>query len=116
MAIDYIGGLQIEALSPANLAQWYSEKIGFPLTLEHEGGFYGSIETAGGSLHMSVIPTQNPFQFSKNISFTFHVNDFEDYVAGLKSKGLNPVQEMETPNGKFAFFNDPEDNKIGIWG
>jgi len=51
-----------------------------------------------------------------NISLTFHVDDFDDYLGNLKLKGIIPIQKMEDNEGEFTFFNDPENYKIGIWG
>jgi len=49
------------------------------------------------------------------MSLKFHVDDFDDYLGNLKLKGIIPIHKIEGNEGNFAFFNDPENNKIGIW-
>jgi predicted enzyme related to lactoylglutathione lyase len=47
----------------------------------------------------------------------FVVSDIEDIFARLKSKGVEVDERgvQETPEGKFAWFLDPEKNKIELW-
>lgn len=113
--IDYVGGIQIEAENPKYLADWYSNKFGLTIEMEYEGGYYGGFTGKSVSLHIGIIPSKND-KGNSNISLTFHVDDFNGFLGNLKSNGIIPLQTMEDNEGKFAFFNDPENNKIGIWG
>jgi len=113
--IDYVGGIQIEAKNPKALAEWYSNSFGLTIEMEYEGGYYGGFTGENVSLHIGIIPGKN-LKGQSNISLTFHVDDFNCYLDNLKSKGLVPLQTMDDNEGKFAFFKDPENNKIGIWG
>lgn len=113
--INYVGGIQIEARNPKSLAEWYTDKFGLEIGMEYNGGYYGGFTSDDLSLHIGITPGKGDERES-TISLTFHVDDFAAYLAMLKSKGIIPIQTMEDGEGQFAFFNDPENNKIGIWG
>ena len=114
--IKYVGGIQIESLNPELLASWYTDKFGIDMTMQHGGGFYGGFKSDQGAVHLGIIQTQNPFQFDKNISITFRVDDFQAYLEMIRKNGVEPTSQAETSDGHFAFFADPEGNRVGIWG
>lgn len=113
--IDYIGGIQIEAKDPKSLAEWYSNKFGLEIKMEYEGGYYGGFTGKYIALHIGIIPEKN-LGGNSNIALTFHVDNFSAYLDRLKSNGIIPIKTDKDNEGRFAFFNDPENNKIGIWG
>ena len=113
MAIDRLGSIQIEALRPDELVEWYRQVLGISLSMEHEGGFYGAFDFG---LHFAIVPTQSPFQFAKNMVLTFHVSDFAADIERIKASGIEPSDVTDTGEGRFAFFTDPEGNRVGIWG
>jgi predicted enzyme related to lactoylglutathione lyase len=114
--IEYVGGIEIRSGSPETLARWYTEKFGLAATFEYEGGYYGIIDTPAGPLHFGMTPRKDGAGFDKNVALTFRVSDFSAYLAQLEAAGLQPVQEMEDQEGRFAVFHDPEDNELLIWG
>lgn len=83
--------------------------------MECEGKYYGGFTGGSVSLRIGIVSAKD-IKGNGTISLTFHVDDFNNYLDDLKSKGIIPLQTMEDNEGKFAFFNDLENNEIGIWG
>jgi hypothetical protein len=96
------------------------------LTWDHQGesgygqaDIYISFRQKDGSwlsaINIGIIPV-NGMKGKSNNSLTFRVDNFNGYLHNLKSNGIFSLQTMEDNEGKIAFFNDPENNKIGLWG
>src|SRR4051812_7405699 len=69
------------------LADWY-KKLGFDMHFS-EGVYWGTIKTQSGPPYIGIHAkkTNAPNEDSKNISLTFHVNDFDVYVSMLEKRG-----------------------------
>lgn len=115
--IEYVGGIEIHADEPESLANWYTEKFGLKATSEYKGGYYGVMNTPAGPLHFGMTPREDGAATpDRNISLTFRVSDFSDYLLQLKDVGLHPDREIKDEEGRFAIFHDPEGNELLIWG
>jgi predicted enzyme related to lactoylglutathione lyase len=115
--LDYVGGLVIQAKDPRRLAQWYSEKFGLLMGVEYDGGIYGGFRNDTVSFHFGIVPAKDRSRSGEGgVAITFHVDDFEGYVAELTERGLKPVGEAHDEEGHFAIYRDPEGHELTIWG
>lgn len=116
--LDYVGGLVIQAKHPRDLARWYSEKFGLLMGVEYDGGIYGGFRTDAMSFHFGIVPGKRHSKSNEveDVGITFHVDDFQGYLAELKERGLEPVGEAHDEEGDFAVYRDPEGHKLTIWG
>lgn len=116
--LDYVGGLVIQARNPRDLARWYSEKFGILMGVELNGGIYGGFRSDTASFHFGIIPRKGRVRSdeAERVGITFHVDDFEGYVAELKSRGLEPAGEAHDEEGHFAVYRDPEGHELTVWG
>jgi predicted enzyme related to lactoylglutathione lyase len=116
--LDYVGGLVIPARNPRNLARWYSEKFGLLMGVEYDGGIYGGFRSDVVSFNFGIVPRKGRSKSDEGggVGITFHVDDFEGYVADLKERGLEPVGEAHDEEGHFAVYRDPEGHELTIWG
>lgn len=116
--LDYVGGLVIQARNPRDLARWYSEKFGLLVGVEFDGCLYGGFRNDAVSFHFGIVPRkgQSELREGESVKITFHVDDFAEYVAELKARGLQPVGEAHDEEGHFAVYRDPEGHELTIWG
>lgn len=113
----YVGAISINACQDAKvLADWYA-RLGIE-TKEMGGGYYGKLDTASGTVAFGIHAKQAdaPAKSSASISVTFHVDNFDERLAALKSKGLTPEKIESDPFGRFAHFHDPDGNAVTLWG
>lgn len=114
--IDYISKIIIEASNPKKLAEWYTHKFGLSIKLEFQGEFHGGFRNNGMSFYIEIIPSNKKEKKVSNISLTFHVNNFKEYVHNLKLKHVIPYKTEFSHEGNYAFYRDLENNKIAILG
>lgn len=119
MSVRGIGGIFFKSKDPKKLQDWYVENLG--LKPDADGYIYfmwSDLKKPGYTL-WGPFPDDtkyfNPSESSWMVNFV--VADIEDIVASLKSKGVEVDERgvQETPEGKFAWFLDPEKNKIELW-
>ncbi|HEX6508529.1 MAG TPA: VOC family protein [Chloroflexota bacterium] len=116
--LEYVGGLVLPARKPRDLARWYSEKFGIIMGVEYQGGIYGGFSHGDVSFHFGIVPRKDGDKSSGGggVGITFHVDDFEGYVADLQKRGLKPVGEAHDEEGHFAVYRDPEGYELTVWG
>lgn len=115
--LDYVGGLVIQARDPRRLAQWYSEKLGLLMGVELDGVIYGGFRTDHVSFHFGIMAAKGRSRSADGgVAITFHVDNFQEYVAELRARGLVPVGEAHDEDGHFALYRDPEGHDVTIWG
>lgn len=113
--IDYIGKIIIEAENPKALAEWYTNKFGLIVDLEFRGEFHGGFTSENHRLYIEITPISN-VNAKNNISLIFHVDNYKEYLHNLKTRFVIPYTTESNHEGTFAFFRDPENNKIAIMG
>lgn len=110
MAVELFAGVPV-ADYPGALA-WYETLFGGPPT------YVVSDSEALWELtpHGSVVVEHRP----ERPGHAFHVifvDDFDDRLAAIAARGLEPVERETYGNGvRKAIFRDPEGNEIGIGG
>jgi predicted enzyme related to lactoylglutathione lyase len=115
--ILYVGAISINPSQDAKvLADWYA-RLGIE-TKEFQGGYYGKIETAAGTVAFGIHPKKAdaPTKSSASVSVVFRVENFEESQAALKAKGLSPESTEGDSYGQFAHFHDPDGNEVTLWG
>ena len=114
--ILYVGSISINPSQDAKvLADWYS-KFGIE-TKEFKGGYYGKFDTAAGLFVFGIHPKKAdaPTKSSASVSVVYRVENFEESLSALKSKGLTPESVEKDSSGQFAHFHDPDGNEVTIW-
>lgn len=117
--IEYLGGLTLCANDPKALANWYTHTFGVPVDHEYHGMYYGTLKFKDVAFNLGIHPVSAKCQKPpKGLALTFHVDSFDRYLAKLAANGLSPYKPTEDggPMGKFAYFLDPEQNEVAIWG
>ncbi len=115
--IAYVGAISINPCQDAKvLADWYA-KFGLE-TKEMYGGYYGSLDTPAGQFVFGIHPKKKdaPAKSSASVAIVLRVENFDDALAALKAKGLEPEKTEEDKMGRFAHFHDPDGNKVSLWG
>jgi predicted enzyme related to lactoylglutathione lyase len=115
--ILYVGAISINPCQDAKvLADWYS-RFGIE-TKEFKGGYYGKFETAAGLFVFGIHQKKAdaPAKCTASVSVVYRVENFEESLSSLKSKGLVPDKTEKDPTGQFAHFHDPDGNEVTIWG
>jgi predicted enzyme related to lactoylglutathione lyase len=109
-----VGSIAIESCNDAKaLADWYS-RFGIQ-TKEEAGTYYGTLDTAAGPFVFGIHSDASK-KCSDNISVTYRVENLDASLAMLKSKGIIPDLPIDKGEfGQFAYFHDPEGNKVSIW-
>ena len=114
-----IGGVFFKSKDPKKLEKWYIEHLG--LKPDDEGYIYfkwSGLKSPGYTLWGPFPETTKYFEPSQSSwMINFVVSDIDKTVEHLKSKGveLDDKGVQETPEGRFAWFMDPEGNKIELW-
>src|SRR6476646_8943540 len=89
--ILYVGAISINPCQDAKiLADWYT-RFGIE-TKEFKGGYYGKLNTAAGLFAFGIHPKKAdaPNKCSAGVSVVYRVENFEESLSALKSKGLLP--------------------------
>mgnify|MGYP000300697970 CR=1 FL=1 len=113
-----VAAIVLESLDPSRLAAWYRRHFAFVLDLEHEGGVFGTFETADGGFRFGLKPFLATPDAPKlrSVALTFRVDDIEAMIAHLQQEGLAPDVNRSTEGESYASVRDPEENIITLWG
>ena len=116
-----IGGVFIKTKDPVKLQKWYEENLGIEPNYEGYIIFHwkdlgkkpGKAYTLWGLFPQDTDyfePSENPFMLN------FLVRDLDGLLEDLREKGIK-VQDkiVEHQEGRFAWFIDPEGNKVELW-
>ena len=115
--ILYVGALSIEPCQDAKvLADWYAQ-LGIE-TKAMQGMYFAKIETAAGTMSFAIHrkKADAPSKSSASVAIVFRVENLDESLAAAKAKGLSPESTESDPFGKFAYFHDPDGNKVTLWG
>ena len=111
-----VGGIFLRARDPEVLKNWYVQTLGVPLTSDGYPGFDGP-EAAGMTI-FACFPEDTGYfgEQTQRVMVNFRVDSLDEVVARLTEAGarVDPKQES-FPYGKFAWFWDPEGNRVELW-
>ena len=110
-----IGGVFLKAKDPKGLTAWYVETLGIPLT-------YGFTAFEGPESHGTTTFSffaEDSAHFGEGgqrAMVNFRVDSLEEVLARLEAAKarIDPKRE-EADFGKFAWFWDPEGNRVELW-
>lgn len=109
LGIDHVTVTTPEELVDEVLA-WYSNTLGLTRLDKDGGTTVGWFEVGSHQLHLLLDPHNPP----KNSHFCLEVDDFEGFVATLRSNGCHIEQAAQIPGRKRCFTRDPAGNSIEI--
>ena len=117
--------MRMQAALPAmdfeRAKRFYGETLGFQAEID---GPSAVMYSSGGGTRFVVFPSPNPNR-GGHTQASWAVDDIESVVSDLKSRGvvfedydfptLKTVESIaEVPNGRAAWFKDPEGNMLGL--
>jgi predicted enzyme related to lactoylglutathione lyase len=110
-----VGGVFFRAKDPKGLHAWYVQHLGIPLT---DG--YTSFEgpEAQGTTAFSFFPEDTKYfgEGTQQAMFNFRVDALDEVLEQITAAGarVDPKQE-DYGFGRFAWFWDPEGNRVELW-
>jgi glyoxylase I family protein len=115
-AVTGIGGFFFRSSNPEELANWYLDNFGINL-VPTDYGVKPWTQEAGATVFAPFPKDTDYFgDAGKNWMINFRVSGLDEFVAGLKGKGIEVKVDPENyPNGRFARLRDPEGNPIELW-
>lgn len=101
---------------PEALATWYQRNLEMPIVHRYAGNVF--VRASDGSM-LELIPSEgDPVATAMKTPGIRHiaikVDDFDEGVKDLESKGIEIVQFVEAGPNRLAFFLDPEGNILHL--
>ncbi|EHR52752.1 lactoylglutathione lyase family protein [Saccharomonospora marina XMU15] len=110
MATDLFAGIPVKDYEAA--LAWYEQLFGSPPTF-----VASDTEVVWELAEHRCIAIEHVPERAGNAMNTVFVDDFDDRVAAIESRGLTPVKRETYGNGaRKALYRDPDGNEIGIGG
>ena len=112
-----IGGLFFRAHDPEALNRWYGEHLGVVMLESRTYDDPGWFQDRGECVFSAVdLDSQLPGPLEKSWCINFRVDDLDGVVENLRAAGISVEPDAEPyPNGRFAWLEDPEGNRIQLW-
>ncbi|MFT7621345.1 MAG: putative enzyme related to lactoylglutathione lyase [Myxococcota bacterium] len=108
--------LMIRANDVDRVARFYAEVLGVSMDLQQDGGRYGELEMAGGTVRFGVVPRpENMPQGAPTLAITWRVVDLADCVERLADLGVTVRSLLSDETGSYVFLRDPEGNEVGLF-
>jgi predicted enzyme related to lactoylglutathione lyase len=111
-----VGGVFLRAADPEKLHAWYEEHLGVKRTEDGAFAFFSE-----GPREMTVFAffPQDTDYFGpgkQQAMVNFRVDDLDVVLEKLRAAGadIDPKRE-DYDYGRFAWFNDPEGNRVELW-
>jgi len=112
-----IGGFFFRARDAEALNQWYGEHLGVIMlasrTYEDPGWFQDRGECVFSAVDSD---SKLPGPLAQTWCINFRVDDLEGMIDKLRAEGVFVTPDPGPyPNGRFAWLEDPEGNRIQLW-
>jgi len=107
----------IASPSPAKLAQWYVDHLGFRINFEYDGNYF--VRAANGAM-LEIIPSEGTRAQQKMRDegirhLAIEVTDFDAAHAALRAKGVNFTGQPYVNQGnRLVFFTDCDGNFLHL--
>ena len=107
----------IASPSPAKLAQWYVDHLGFRINFEYDGNYF--VRAANGAM-LEIIPSEGARADQKMRDegirhLAIEVKDFDAAHASLKAQGVNFTGQPYVNQGnRLVFFTDCDGNFVHL--
>ena len=112
-----IGGFFFRAHDPEALNRWYGEHLGVVMLESRTYDDPGWFQDRGECVFAAVDPDSKlPGPPEMSWCINFRVDDLDGMVETLRAEGIPVEPDPERyPNGRFAWLEDPERNRIQLW-
>jgi len=112
-----IGGFFFRARDPDALNRWYGEHLGVIMLESRTYDDPGWFQDRGECVFSALDPDSKlPGPMDKAWCINFRVDDLDGMVGKLRGEGISVEPDLERyPNGRFAWLEDPEGNRIQLW-
>jgi len=107
----------IASPSPAKLAQWYVDHLGFRINFEYDGNYF--VRAQNGAM-LEIIPSEGARAEQKMRDegirhLAIQVTDFDAVHAALKAQGVNFTGQPYVNQGnRLVFFTDCDGNFVHL--
>jgi len=107
----------IASPSPAKLAQWYVDHLGFRINFEYDGNYF--VRAQNGAM-LEIIPSEGPRAEQKMRDegirhLAIQVADFDAAHAALQAQGVNFTGQPYVNQGnRLVFFTDCDGNFVHL--
>ncbi len=107
----------IASPSPAKLAQWYVDHLGFRINFEYDGNYF--VRAANGAM-LEIIPSEGARADQKMRDegirhLAIQVTDFDAAHAALQAQGVNFTGQPYVNQGnRLVFFTDCDGNFVHL--
>jgi glyoxylase I family protein len=107
----------IASPSPAKLAQWYVDHLGFRINFEYDGNYF--VRAANGAM-LEIIPSEGARAEQKMRDegirhLAIQVSDFDAAHASLQKQGVNFTGQPYVNQGnRLVFFTDCDGNFVHL--
>lgn len=113
-----VGGVFFKAKDPKALAAWYRDVLGLPVQAWGGAMLRYDAPEHPPMVVWSAFPASTQYFAPSTADFmiNYAVDDMDALVARLTDKGVVVLKRSDNdPNGRFAWIQDPEGNKIELW-
>jgi catechol-2,3-dioxygenase len=109
-----LGGVVLFADHADTLAHWYERTLGLFFT--REPGSHEWWSEVGGGPAFAIHQAKHPLGHDRrHCEITWRVTDLDVFLEHLAEMGITAEERQETPDGDFAWLDDPEGNRIELW-
>ncbi len=114
-----VGGVFFKSKDRDALGQWYKDTLGFDVDASYGGSSFSHEQSPTGACTVWG-PFKSDTEYfepsKKNFMINLIVDDLEECLKQVQANGGQLVGDpCEESYGKFAWFIDPEGNKIELW-
>lgn len=120
--ITNIGAVMIYANDPEMLARWYATHLGLGIAYNQSNKrYFGEVgerrgENAAPVIQFGIYPAESKLAAEHHaIMVNYEVDDFDGFLAQLRSKGVEVEEVVDEGWARFAYVTDPEGNRIEFW-
>jgi predicted enzyme related to lactoylglutathione lyase len=113
-----VGGVFFKSPRPRRLARWYAKHLGIGLEMPAATTFKPRDMPEGGLTVWSVFPSATSYFGPSRKPFMINlvVDDLDAALEQVRRGGARIVgRAKEYPYGRFAWFLDPDRNKVELW-
>ncbi len=114
LAVLGLGGVVLYADQADRLAAWYEKHLGIFFNREPDSHEWRA--RLAGDVDFAINQTKHPIgQGRRHCETIWAVEDLDNFIEKLAEDGLTIDERQEGPDGDFAWFHDPEGNRIELF-
>jgi predicted enzyme related to lactoylglutathione lyase len=108
-----IGGVVLYADHADALTHWYEQHLGLFFTREPDSHEWWC-DLPGSAF--AIFQSKHPLGHDRRlVEITWRVTDLDAFIEQLGETGLTVDERQETADGDYAWFSDPEGNRVELW-